>query len=134
MRRKRKPSSEDSDNGRAVPINEHLLAEVVDLVDGLGWAVYELLLQSDEADRDDRLEFLSNWRNLRHNLTASRPCEFNYYGIASEWFVGLRYIFRDGSAFHHPEDTTFEEGQAIEDAYQQFLAGYDPDEDRRARR
>jgi hypothetical protein len=123
---------ESSDPGGSdIPVNEHLFEKAVDLLDGLGWAVYELCRQTeDEADKEDRMQFLTEWRYLRRALTLNHPCEFNFYDSAHEWHTNIRYIFRDGLALHHSDtENSFEAYQAEERSYAEFLAAYDPDED-----
>jgi hypothetical protein len=129
----RRRNQEPREEGRDVPVNEHLLDDVVGLLDGLGWSVYELWQASGEGDREDRMSFLIEWRNLRHALTADRPSEFNYYGAAHEWHGNIRFIFRDGSGFGGgAAERGFEAGQAEERSYREFLDAYDPGEDWRA--
>lgn len=129
-RRKRQDDASHS-NGRAVPVNEHDLESVVAVLDGLGWTVHDLWSgTADEADRNDRMEFLIQWRNLRHALTLNRPVEFNFYDGAHEWSTDLRYIFRDGSAFNASEaERTYEGYKAGKKSYEDFLAAYNPGED-----
>jgi hypothetical protein len=61
---------------------------------------WDLMCQSDpeSGDQADRLQFLSNWRNIRNAVMVNRQFEFDSYGAADEWHAHIGYIFRHGSA------------------------------------
>ena len=137
-RRQRQDEPSGSD-GRDVPVNEHVLESAVAMLDGLGWTVYELWLQTEgNPDKYDRMQFLKEWRNLRRVLTLNRPCEFNFYGVAHESHTDIRHIFhdsiesllRDRSALGASEhERSMASYGAAQNGYEEFLAAYDPDED-----
>lgn len=110
-------------------INGDLLDDVMALVDGLGWTVFDLWRQPDQGSDDEFLEFLTHWRNLRHALMAERPTEFNFYDAADEWRTNISYIFRGGSAFERTADEDLDQAEASQSGYRDFLANYDADED-----
>lgn len=128
MRRRKR---EFGQGARDITINEYDLERIVDLVDGLGWEVWELMCRSDpeSGDRADRLQFLTNWRYIRNALMVNRQFEFNSYGAADEWSVDIGYLFRDGSAHYRRAEESYEQSGAARTGYRAFLEASDPNDD-----
>jgi hypothetical protein len=128
MRRRNRQFGHDA---RDITINEYDLERIVDLVDGLGWEVWELMSWSDpeSGDQADRLQFLTTWRYLRNAVMMNRQFDFDSYGAAEEWAVNIGYIFRDGSAHYRRAEESYEQSGDARTGYRAFLEGSDPNDD-----